>query len=158
MAEITAVTVVTLHERDPLERGGQGAVLTLLIGTSAAPRGRRIGLGFLSHDRGRHPSCCHLTLQTQSFEPPSTRIVSPVIQRASCEARNATTEPTSSGRPIRLSACMPRTKDLPSSVLTRFDMSVSITPGATALTRMPRGPSAAAKYFTSVSIAPFVAA
>ena len=40
----------------------------------------------------------------------------------------------------------------------KFDMSVSITPGATALTRMPRGPSAAAKYFTSVSIAPFVAA
>src|SRR4029077_20990076 len=30
-------------------------------------------------------------------------------------------------------------------------MSVSITPGATALTRMPRGPSATAKYFTSVS-------
>ena len=31
MAEITAVMVVTLHERDPMERGGQGAVLTLLI-------------------------------------------------------------------------------------------------------------------------------
>src|SRR5947208_7642459 len=45
-------------------------------------------------------------------------MVSPVIQRASCEARNATTEPTSSGWPIRLSTCMPRTKDLPSSVLT----------------------------------------
>src|SRR5258708_40213768 len=34
----------SLHERDPLERGGQGAVLTLLIGTSAAPRRLRIGL------------------------------------------------------------------------------------------------------------------
>jgi hypothetical protein len=70
-------TASTLHERDPLERGGQGAVLTLLIGTSAAPRGRRIGLGFLSHDRERvfHPSRCHLTPQTQSFEPPSTRMV-----------------------------------------------------------------------------------
>src|ERR1700730_14163192 len=99
MAEITAVMVVTLHERDPLERGGQGAVLTLLIGTSAAPRGRR----------------SELMPQTQSFEPPSTRMVSPVIQRASCEARNATTEPISSGWPIRLSACMSRTKDLPSS-------------------------------------------
>src|SRR6266404_7678100 len=136
MAERTAVIVVTLHERDSLERGGQGAALTLLIGTSAAPHAP----------------------QTQSFEPPSTRMVSPVIQRASCEARNATTEPTSSGWPIRLSACMPRTEALPSSVLTRLDMSVSIAPGATALTRMPRGPSAAAKYFTSVSIAPFVAA
>jgi len=39
MAAITATIVVTLHERDPLERGGQGAVLTLLIGTFAAPRG-----------------------------------------------------------------------------------------------------------------------
>src|SRR5229473_5503195 len=112
------------------------------------------------YDRKRvfYLSHFHRTLQAQSLEPPSTRMVSPVIQRASCEARNATTEPTSSGWPIRLSACMPSTKDFPSSLLTRFDMSVSMTPGATALTRMPRGPSAAAKYFTSVSIAPFVAA
>jgi hypothetical protein len=29
--------------------------------------------------------------------------------------------------------------------LAKFDMSVSITPGATALTRMPRGPRAVAK-------------
>src|ERR1700726_4266886 len=108
--------VVTLHERDPLERDGQGPVLTLLIRTYAASHRLRIGL----------------TPKTQSFEPPSTRMVSPVIQRASCEARNATTEPTSSGCPIRLSACMPRTKDLPASVLRRFDRSVSITPGATA--------------------------
>jgi hypothetical protein len=42
--------------------------------------------------------------------------------------------------------------------LVKFDMSVSITPGATALTRMPRGPSATAKYFTSVLMAPFVLA
>jgi hypothetical protein len=63
------------------------------------PHGRRIGLGFLPHDREHvfHLSRCHLTPQTQSFEPPSTWMVSPVIQRASCEARNATTEPTSSG-------------------------------------------------------------
>jgi len=47
-------------------------------------------------------STVHVALvKTQSFEPPSTRMVSPVIQRASCDARNATTEPTSSGWPIR---------------------------------------------------------
>jgi hypothetical protein len=46
----------------------------------------------------------------------------------------------------------------PSSVFAKVDISVSMTPGATALTRMPRGPSAEAKCFTSVSIAPLVAA
>jgi hypothetical protein len=45
----------------------------------------------------------------------------------------------------------------PASVFVKFDMSVSTMPGATALTRIPRGPSAAAKCLTSVSIAPFVA-
>ena len=37
-------------------------------------------------------------------------------------------------------------------------MSVSITPGATALTRIPRGPRIAAKFLTRVSIAPLVEA
>ena len=44
------------------------------------------------------------------------------------------------------------------SVFAKWDMSVSITPGATALTRMPRGPSIAAQCLTNVSSAPFVAA
>jgi hypothetical protein len=46
----------------------------------------------------------------------------------------------------------------PSSVLAKFDVSVSMAPGATALTRMPCEPSAAAKYLTSVSSVPLVAA
>ena len=50
---------------------------------------------------------------TSELRPPSTRMVSPVIQRASCEARNATTEPTSSGWPIRLSACIPERRTCP---------------------------------------------
>src|ERR1700677_3973906 len=37
-------------------------------------------------------------------------------------------------------------------------MSVAIAPGATAFTRTPRSPSSEAKCFTSVAIAPFVAA
>lgn len=45
----------------------------------------------------------------------------------------------------------------PVSVFVKFDISVSTTSGATALTLIPRGPRAAAKCFTSVSIAPFVA-
>jgi len=43
---------------------------------------------------------CHLVVfrgVDQSFEPPSTWIVSPVIHRAASEARNATTSPRSSG-------------------------------------------------------------
>jgi hypothetical protein len=74
----------------------------------------------------------------QSFEPPSTATMSPVIQRASSETRKAMTEATSAGVPIRLRLCIPMTTARPSSVLVKFDMSVSITPGATALTRMPR--------------------
>ena len=40
-----------------------------------------------------------------------------------------------------LSACMPKAKLRPFSVLVKFDISVSTTPGATAFTRMPRAPS-----------------
>src|SRR5580704_3391359 len=93
----------------------------------------------------------------QSFEPPSTATMSPVIQRASSDTRKAMTEATSPGWPIRFRDCMPITVLRPSSVLVKFDMSVSITPGATALTRMPRGPRAAAQYLTSVLMAPLVA-
>jgi hypothetical protein len=85
-------------------------------------------------------------------------MTSPVIQRDASEARTAMTEATSSGWPMRLSDCIPITVARPASVLVKFDMSVSITPGATALTRMPRGPSDAARYFTSVLMAPLVLA
>src|SRR6266478_134408 len=117
------------------------------------------GVEGLQHQRFVLFGCrlCH-THVPQSFEPPSTRTVSPVIQRASPDARKATTGPISSARAIRGSACMFIADVRPASVLTKLDMSVSTTPGATALTRMPRGPSEAAKCFTRVSIAPFVAA
>ena len=62
--------------------------------------------------------------KAQSFEPPSTWMVSPVIHRASSDARKATTPPMSSGCASRLSACMPKAKSRPASVLVKFDMSV----------------------------------
>src|SRR5271170_5187138 len=65
--------------------------------------------------------------------------------------------PISAGSPMRCNACIPRMKLRPASVLAKLDISVLVTPGATALTRMPRGPSAEAKGFTSAPTAPFVA-
>jgi hypothetical protein len=43
-------------------------------------------------------------------------------------------------------------------LLVKFDMSVSMTPGATALTRMPLGPRSEAQCFTRTSNAPLVGA
>jgi hypothetical protein len=95
---------------------------------------------------------------SQSFDPPSTGMLAPVIQRAASEAKNATTSATSSGLPIRFNACIPNVTSRPASVFAKFDISVSITPGATAFTRMPRGPRIAAQCLTRVSIAPLVEA
>ena len=96
--------------------------------------------------------------QLHSFEPPSTRSVSPVTQRAASEARKPMACAMSSGCATRFIACMPSVNSRPASVFANFDMSVSTTPGATAFTRMPCAPSADAKCFTSVSIEPLVAA
>src|SRR5882672_8621297 len=93
-----------------------------------------------------------------SFEPPSTGILAPVIQRAASDARNATTSATSSGLPIRFNACIPSVTSRPASLFAKFDMSVSITPGATAFTRIPWGPRMAAQFLTRVSNAPLVEA
>src|SRR5712691_1486580 len=84
----------------------------------------------------------------QSFDPPSTGILAPVIQRAASDARNATTSATSSGLPIRFNACISSATSRPASVFVKFDISVSITPGATAFTRMPCGPRIAAQFLT----------
>src|SRR5580658_2008165 len=93
-----------------------------------------------------------------SFEPPSTGMLAPVIQRAPSDATKATTSATSSGLPIRFNACIPNVTSRPASVFVKFDMSVSITPGATALTRMPCGPRMAAQFLTKVSSAPLAEA
>ena len=87
---------------------------------------------------------------THRFEPPSTCIVSPVIQRASSDVSKAMTRPMSSGCAIRFGACMPSTASRPTSFLTtRADISVSTTPGATALVQIPRSLRANAKHRAS---------
>src|SRR6476646_2147621 len=101
---------------------------------------------------------CQVEPLSQSFDPPSTGILAPVIQRAASDTRNATTSATSSGLPIRFKACIPSATSRPPSVFAKFDMSVSITPGATAFTRMPLGPRMAAQFLTRVSKAPLVEA
>src|ERR1700722_16771912 len=93
-----------------------------------------------------------------SFEPPSTGMLAPVIQRAPSDATKATTSAMSSGLPTRFSACMRRVASRPASVFVKFDISVSITPGATALTRIPCGPRMEAQFLTKVSNAPLVEA
>src|ERR1700761_8927509 len=96
------------------------------------------------------------SVASQSFEPPSTGMLAPVIQRAASETTKATTSATSSGLPSRFNACIASAVSRPVSVLVKFDMSVSMTPGAMALTRIPLGPSIAAQFFTRVSRAPLV--
>jgi len=81
--------------------------------------------------------------------------VSPVIQRASSDARKTTTPAISSGWARRFRACRPSRSHGPHLSWQNSDMSVATIPGATAFdSEMPRGPSANAKCFTSVSIAP----
>src|SRR3984893_8529529 len=64
-----------------------------------------------------------------SFEPPSTGMLAPVIQRAPSDATKATTSAMSSGLPIRFSACISSATSRPASVFVKFDISVSMTPG-----------------------------
>src|ERR1700721_4618220 len=73
-------------------------------------------LCILLHRTPLLPSRFHIS---QSFEPPSTGILAPVIQRAAPDARNATTSATSSGLPIRFNACIPSVTSRPASVLDR---------------------------------------
>jgi hypothetical protein len=70
-------------------------------------------------------------------------MTSPVIQRASSEARKTATGPMSSGSPIRPSgiwATVAASASVPMKPAERAP-SVSVPPGAMALTRMPRGAS-----------------
>src|ERR1700722_17512995 len=77
--------------------------------------------------------CGHggLLAGVQSFEPPSTRRVSPVTQGAASEARKTMAPEMSSGWATRFSACMASVASRPSSVLAKLDISVATTPGAT---------------------------
>jgi hypothetical protein len=70
--------------------------------------------------------CC--VDEYQSFEPPSTRKASPVIQRASSEARKVIAAAMSSGAAIRLSAWMPSVKSRPDSATVAARESMELTP------------------------------
>jgi hypothetical protein len=95
-----------------------------------------------------------------AVQPPSTATSAPVTKLAASEARNAITSATSSGRPIRPMGCAspkPASISRPLST-TPSRMSVSITPGSTALARMPRLPPSIASTRVICAIAPFDAA
>src|SRR5476649_1074884 len=112
----------------------------------------------LAWRRGGHLSFAARAWLELVREQPPASMMSPVIQRASSDARKATTSPMSSGWATRFSAWMVSAYSRPASVLMKFDISVLTMPGATALTRIPCSPSAVAKYLTSVLMAPLVAA
>src|ERR671918_2640774 len=81
--------------------------------------------------------------------PPSTLISTPVMYEASSDARNATVAATSSGCPKRFIGTFSRICFANSSTAScdrpvRPKIGVTIGPGATVLTRMPRPTSSAA--------------
>ena len=89
--------------------------------------------------------------------PPDTDSTCPVICRASSEARKAMALATSSGCPRRRSGVA--AADSSSVVLRlRSTHSVSVVPGAMALTRMPSGPSSCASTFVNTCSPPLVVA
>ena len=77
------------------------------------------------------------------MNPPSTVSTCPVIKSASSRSRNATAFATSSGDPSRPAGVW-STRDATVSSPSPFTMSVSMTPGATQLTRMWEGASSMA--------------
>src|SRR5690606_19658953 len=102
----------------------------------------------------RSPSGSGLRL---SCRPPSTGMIAPVMNAEASEARNATTSATSSGvpaRPSRVGGAPSSPQLLPPSVAKVDD--VLTTPGATALTRTPHGPSSTASALVAARIPPLV--
>ena len=90
--------------------------------------------------------------------PPSTTSVVPVMKREAGEARKPTTSATSAGSPQRPSGVWERIQPSRSSTCAAAVIGVRIRPGATALTRMPRGPSSTASVSVSERNAAFVEA
>ena len=88
--------------------------------------------------------------------PPSTQSVCPVIKEASSDARKYTAAATSCGLPIRQSGVSSASASRVSLECMAF-ISVSMTPGATQLTRIPEGPSSLASAFVKPIRPDFVA-
>src|SRR5690625_3195139 len=87
--------------------------------------------------------------------PPSTGIVCPVTNRASSEARNATTSAQSAGRPKRPRGIHDarRAGSRPSSIASAEVWGVSVRSGAIAFTRTPLGPSSTASDLVNAETA-----
>src|SRR5947209_20518239 len=87
--------------------------------------------------------------------PPSAEMVSPVTNREASEARNTITSAMSSGVAQRRSGVWASTASMtPGTALFFSHRAVSTTPGATALTLIPAGPSSMARDLVAASMAP----
>src|SRR6266567_3294855 len=108
-----------------------------------------------------NPSASNLELQIWPI-PPSTLISTPVMYDASCDAKNATAPATSSGCPNRFIGTLATTSFTNSSTASFGSpvlpkIGVTIGPGATVFTRMPRPASSAAAVRAKERSAAFVA-
>src|SRR3984893_13058084 len=102
-------------------------------------------------------SCCPM-VQPATTTPPAARIVSPVIQADSSDARNTASGAMSVTRPSRPSGVFAASvaPAAPSTIPAVAVPSVSVWPGEIALTRIFRGANSSANPLVNVSIAPFV--
>src|SRR5216684_4837591 len=124
---------------------------------------RRFDLGFPG-SRPRPPLCVLPAARAIQIcpIPPSTLISTPVMYDASCEAKNATAAATSSGCPNRFIGTF-ATVSFANSSKASFDspvlpkIGVTIGPGATVFTRMPRPANSAAAVLARERSAAFVA-
>src|SRR5216684_2720020 len=124
---------------------------------------RRFDLG-LPGSRPRPPLCVLPAARAIQIcpIPPSTLISTPVMYDASCEAKNATAAATSSGCPNRFIGTF-ATISFANSSKASFDspvlpkIGVTIGPGATVFTRIPRPTSSAAAVLARERSAAFVA-
>jgi len=100
----------------------------------------------------------HLECRTQHYSnPPSITKHCPVMYEARSEARNATVSATSSGLPMRPSAVLFKMFST-SPFFIPATISVSMSPGATAFTLIPIGPSSRASALVKLMAAPLLAA
>jgi arabinofuranosyltransferase len=112
---------------------------------------------FRDGDRGEEGAANDLQKSGATLTPPSTQSVAPVIHRAAGDARNRHASATSSGRPRRRRGAASSQRETPSGHVSSIP-SRQMRPGATALTRMPWGPSSWAAARVWASAAAFVAA
>src|SRR5689334_10942728 len=129
-----------------------GETGNLLAGPAAGPK----GTGF---DRAFASSKVNYLDAVQIRAPPVASIIWPVVQRASFDARKAMTSATSSAFPTREnteSASAPARAS--GNASHSAFISVSVTPGSTALTVIPRAANSGASANVKVSRAPLEAA